>query len=72
MKKGMCSYTLNCGLPFTSIAEADTQQTFMDILDKDVIEPLTTFKVRQDRVFCGKSLTRGYPEGKCSWGKKVD
>ena len=47
----MCSYTLNGGLELTGIAEADTRQAFMDILDKDVIEPLTGMKVRQDRAF---------------------
>jgi hypothetical protein len=44
---------LTCSLELTSIVEADTQQAFMDILDKDVIEPLTTLKVRQERVLCG-------------------
>jgi hypothetical protein len=43
---------LTCGLDLTGIAEAETQQDFMDVLDKDVIEPLTALKVRQDRVFC--------------------
>ena len=55
----MCSYTLSCGLELTSIAEADTQQTFMDILDKDVIEPLTMLKVRQDHIFCGEIPNEG-------------
>ena len=59
----MCSYTLTCGPDFTGIAEANTQQAFMDILDKDVIEPLTTLKVRLDRVYVRESLTMGDLEG---------
>ena len=35
----------------------------MDILDKDVIEPLTTLKVRLDRVYVRESLTMGDLEG---------
>ena len=49
----MCSYTLTCGPDFTGIAEANTQQAFMDILDKDVIEPLTTLKVGKIVPMCG-------------------
>ncbi|KAI9431835.1 hypothetical protein BJY52DRAFT_1133017 [Lactarius psammicola] len=30
--------------------EADTQQAFVDILDNDVIRPLTTFKASQERL----------------------
>ena len=59
VEKGMCSYTLNCGQELTGIAEANTQQTFMDILDKDVIGPLTTLKVRQGCVFCTEILNEG-------------
>ena len=32
----------------TVIAEASTQQTFVDILDSDVIKPLVTLKVSQE------------------------
>ena len=32
----------------TAIAEASTQQTFIDILDNDVIKPLRKLKVSQD------------------------
>jgi hypothetical protein len=44
----MYLYILHCGLEFTCIAEANTQQTFVDILDNDVIKPLRTFKVSQE------------------------
>ncbi|KAH9024574.1 hypothetical protein EDB85DRAFT_2181507 [Lactarius pseudohatsudake] len=33
----------------TSVAEASTQQAFVDILDNDVIKPLTTLKESEDR-----------------------
>ena len=46
LKRGVCSCTLICGLEFRGIAEADTRQVFMDILDKDVNEPLAALKVR--------------------------
>jgi hypothetical protein len=42
----MCLCMLTCGLDLTGIAEAETQQDFMDVLDKDVIEPLTALKVK--------------------------
>ncbi len=37
-------HILNCGLEPTAVAEANTQQAFVDILDNDVIKPLTTLK----------------------------
>ena len=52
----MCPYMLTCGLELTSITEANTQQAFMDILGKDVIEPLTNLKVGQRLcLLCGNS-----------------
>ena len=33
-------HILNCGLEPTAVAEANTQQAFVDILDNDVIKPL--------------------------------
>ena len=41
-------HILNRGLEPTSIAEANTQQTFVDILDSDVIKPLRILKVSQE------------------------
>ena len=38
-------HILSSGLEFTKIAEANTQQTFVDILDNDVIIPLRVLKV---------------------------
>ena len=37
---------LTYSLELSGPVEVNTQQAFVDILDKDVIEPLTTFKVR--------------------------
>ena len=44
----MLSNTLNRVLEPTVVAEASTQQTFVDILDSDVINPLRTLKVSQE------------------------
>ena len=41
-------YILNYSLELRSIVEADIQQTFVDILDNDVINPLVSLKVSQD------------------------
>jgi hypothetical protein len=35
---------LNYGVDPTCVAEANTKQAFMDILDNDVINPLAAFK----------------------------
>ena len=39
---------LNRILEPIAISEASTQQTFVDILDSDVIKPLRTLKVSQE------------------------
>ena len=57
----MCSYTLTCDLELTRIAEASTKQTFMDILDRDVIGPFTKLKVRQISCFCVGIPNDGLP-----------
>ncbi len=41
-------HILNCDLEPTAVAEARTKQAFVDILDNDVIRPLTTLKVSQE------------------------
>ena len=41
----MCYAHFKLQLGPTGIAEANTQQTFVDILDKDAIQPLVAFKV---------------------------
>ena len=50
LDKGMNLHILNCGLGSIAAAEANTQQAFVDILDNDVIRPLTTFKASQERL----------------------
>ena len=47
LENGMCLYILECVLELTGVAEARTRQTFVDILDNDVIQPLKTLKVSQ-------------------------
>ncbi|KAH9017672.1 hypothetical protein EDB85DRAFT_2015103, partial [Lactarius pseudohatsudake] len=47
LRRGMHLHTLNCGLRLTAVAEASTQQAFVDIVDNDVIKPLRTLKVSQ-------------------------
>ena len=44
----MYLHILNRGLESTKIAEANTQQTFVDMLDNDVIIPLRVLKVSQE------------------------
>ena len=38
-------HALNFDLEPTAVAEANTQQAFLDMLENDVIRPITTFKV---------------------------
>ena len=45
LERGMCYTHSKLQLGPTAIAEADTRQVFVDILDNDVIEPLVAFKV---------------------------
>ena len=45
---GACLYIPSCGLRLTGIAEANTQQAFLDVLDNDVIKPLATLKASQE------------------------
>ena len=45
LERGMCFAHFKLLRGPTGIAEVNTQQAFVDILDKDVIEPLATFKV---------------------------
>jgi hypothetical protein len=47
LESGTCLHILQCVREPTAVAEANTKQAFVDILDNDVIEPLTTFKVSQ-------------------------
>ncbi|KAH9016198.1 hypothetical protein EDB84DRAFT_1443214 [Lactarius hengduanensis] len=47
LRRGMHLHTLNCGLWLAAVAEASTQQAFVDILDNDVIKPLRTLKLQQ-------------------------
>jgi len=47
LENGMCSYILDRALEPTGVAEASTQQAFVDILDNDVIKPLKLMKVSQ-------------------------
>ena len=58
-------HILKCGQEPTAVAEANTKQAFVDILDNDVIKPLTTWKVSQeDLVRAGiPVLITGDPEG---------
>jgi hypothetical protein len=46
LERGTRLHILKCGREPTAVAEANTKQAFVDILDNDVIEPLTTLKVR--------------------------
>jgi hypothetical protein len=49
--------TLNFSLGPTAIAEANTQQAFVDILDNSVIKPLAIFKASEyDLVWAGISV----------------
>ncbi len=48
LERGMRLHVLNCGLEPTAVAEANTQQAFVDILDNDVIKPLSVLKVSQE------------------------
>jgi len=50
LERGMRLHILNYGLEPTVIAEANTQQAFVDILDNDVIKPLSAFKVSQEHL----------------------
>ena len=43
-------------MEFTKIAEANTQQTFVDILDNDVIIPLKVLKVSQENLTLAEIL----------------
>ena len=45
LERGMCFAHFKLLRGPTAIAEVNTQQAFVDILDNDVIEPLATFKV---------------------------
>ena len=45
LERGARFQVLNCGLVPTAIAEASTQQTFVDVLENYVIKPLRTLKV---------------------------
>ena len=45
LEQGMCYAHFKLQLGPTGIAEANTQQAFVDILDNDVIKPLAIFKV---------------------------
>ena len=54
-------YTLTCGLELTGIAEANTKQAFIDILDRDVIGSFTKLKVRQISRFCMGTPNDGRP-----------
>ena len=47
LERGMCYAHFKLQLGRTGIAEANTQQAFVDILDNDVIEPLATFNVNK-------------------------
>ena len=50
LERGTRLHILKFSREPTAIAEADTQQTFVDILDKDVIEPLAALKVSQEYI----------------------
>ena len=43
-------HILNCGLEPMAVAEANNQQGFVDLLDKDVIVFLTTLKVSPENL----------------------
>jgi hypothetical protein len=59
LENGMHLHILNCGLEPIAIAEANNQQAFVDILDNDVIKPLTRQKVSQEHlVRAGISVLR--------------
>ena len=47
----------------TGVAEARTHQTFVGILDNDVIEPLVTLTVSQKHLFGRASLMISNTEG---------
>ena len=44
LERGTRLHFPNCSLEFTAVAEANNQQAFVDILDKDVIKLLETLK----------------------------
>ena len=41
-------HILNRVLELIAVAEASAQQTFVDVLDNDVIKPLRTLKISQE------------------------
>ena len=45
LERGACFYILNCGLVPIAVAEANTQQTFVNVLENYVIKPLRKWKV---------------------------
>ncbi|KAI9439452.1 hypothetical protein BJY52DRAFT_529930 [Lactarius psammicola] len=48
LEKGIHLRILNCGSEPTAIAEANTQQAFLDILDNNIVKPLGTLKKSND------------------------
>ena len=52
-------HILNYGLELRSIAEANIQQAFVDILDNDVIKPLVSLKASQVLLVRVDNLTIG-------------
>ena len=54
LERGTRSRVLICDTMLTGLAEANTQQAFVDILDNDVIKPLQILKVSEkDLVLAG-------------------
>ena len=47
LERGTRERVLICDMMLTGVAEASTQQAFVDILDKDVIKPLQILKVSE-------------------------
>ncbi len=69
LERGMRLHILDCGLGPTAIAEANTQQAFVDILDDDVIKPLSALKVSQEHL-----IREGIPVliiGRCGRKRKM-
>jgi hypothetical protein len=57
LERGTRSHVLICELVLTGVAEANTQQAFVDILDNDVIKPLQILKVSEkDLVLVGNPV----------------
>lgn len=54
LERGARFHILNCDLLLTAVAEASTQQAFVDVLENYVIKPLRTLKVSIS--FVGASL----------------